>query len=325
MTFDPFDPQWWQAGSSLNWWDSALNPDPPFYASPRDDAERRFTAHMETYVALLRLVHQYRTATTGQLHDLDPRAPQRADALTWMDLLALGLIDVGYPINVGGGQAVTPRYASFMAVRLPKHRRIERDLRQLGVPPMWMASFAPGSLRGMRQYDRHNLICTRLAIAANDKGYDTLGEAWGRFDLICHDEAMGMGGPDLIVFSQTIDCIELTASANQALQAKFDRWARVLAHPGCERVHVTWLAADPDDGLLSPLTGLSATYPRMHAGLARDWADTLRAGDGHGPHGTAPAQPGWMRGDMDRVARAMGFTSSAGWRMPDLFTVFDRP
>ena len=46
MTFDPFDPQWWQAGSSLNWWDSALNPDPPFYASPRDDAERRFTAHM---------------------------------------------------------------------------------------------------------------------------------------------------------------------------------------------------------------------------------------------------------------------------------------
>ena len=88
---------------------------------------------------------------------------------------------------------------------------------------------------------------------------------------------------------------------------------------------MTWLAADPDDGLLSPLTGLSATYPRMHAGLARDWADTLRAGDGHGPHGMAPAQPGWMRGDMDRVARAMGFASSAGWRMPDLFTVFDRP
>lgn len=325
MTFNPFDSKLWQAGSSLNWWDSALNPDPPFYASERSEAERRFTAHMETYVALLRLIHQYRTATTNQLHDLDPRAPQRADALTWMDLLALGLIDVGYPINVGGGQAVTPRYAPFMAVRLPKHRRIERDLRQLGVPPMWMASFAPGSLRGMRQYDRHNLICTRLAIAANDKGYATLGEAWGRFDLICHDKAMGMGGPDLIVFSQTIDCVELTASANQALQAKFDRWARVLAHPGCERVHVTWLAADPDDGLLSPLTGLSATYPRMHAGLARDWADTLRAGDGHGPHGTAPAQPGWMRGDMDRVARAMGFASSAGWRMPDLFTVFDRP
>lgn len=245
-------------------------------------------------------------------------------------MLGAGFCEPGFPIAVDGKQAASPLSADWMAVRLPPHEDIMPRLAEaLDLTPPELATLAPcrgpGSLdwrpnlRGQRQYDRHNLICADLAVARAAEGWRTLGEAWGRFDLICHDPLMGAGGPDLeLIGENETVCIELTASMGQSLSAKFNRWARVLRHPGTERVHVVWLAAARTvEGIPERLAALSAERPRQHWAVAEDWRDSPVCPDGFAPKpGTPPEPYDWMRADMDRVGDAVGLPSAGSWKRP---------
>lgn len=206
----------------------------------------------------------------------------------------------------------------------------------LDLTPPELATLAPcrgpGSLdwrpnlRGQRQYDRHNLICADLAVARAAEGWRTLGEAWGRFDLICHDPLMGAGGPDLeLIGENETVCIELTASMGQSLSAKFNRWARVLRHPGTERVHVVWLAAARTvegipERLARPVPrsvrasiGRSprlAGLPGLPGRLARSPARRRSPMTGCGPTWTASARPSGF------PAPAHGRGRAYSWAIP---------
>lgn len=315
--FDPLDDAWWTAGSSLNWWEPGIGVRPPWLPDA-EAASARLRRRLPTVVAALSLAHQYRTCTTGQLNALDPSLPASAAASLWLDMAGCSLIDLGYPMALNGRNAGTPRTAPWMAVRLPTHGRIEKRLEALGCTPVQVASIGPGPLRGARQYDRHNLVCSQLAVEAGRTGWRTAGELYGRFSLMTGDAAMGNGGPDLILFGEgrTL-CVELTASANLGLKDKFERWDRVLAHPGSDRLEVWWLDATrgPDDPLLSTLAHLCADRPRQHAAPAAGWVDSL-------PGPGTPSRPSdWVRATFDRIAVAFGFPASAGWRIPEALTV----
>lgn len=328
MEFDSFDDWWWLAGSSLNWISAAIGIRPAWM--PCDGAMERLRRRRTATISAVRLLAGYRTLETRQAHALDPSLPASPKSAFWLDMLGAGLCEPGFPIAVDGRQAATPHSADWMAVRLPPHEDIMPRLsRALALTPPELATLAPcrgpGSLdwrpnlRGQRQYDRHNLICADLAVARAAEGWRTLGEAWGRFDLICHDPLMGAGGPDLeLIGENETVCIELTASMGQSLSAKFNRWARVLRHPGTERVHVVWLAAARTvGGIPERLAALSAERPRQHWAVAEDWRDSPVCPDGFAPKpGTPPEPYDWMRADMDRVGEAVGLPSAGSWKRP---------
>ena len=328
MEFNPFDDRWWLAGSSLNWISAAIAARPAWM--PCEGAMERLRGRRAKTISAVRLLAGYRTLETRQAHALDPSLPALPKAAFWLDMLGAGFCEPGFPIAVDGRQAATPLSADWMAVRLPPHEDIMPRLAEaLDLTPPELATLAPcrgpGSLdwrpnlRGQRQYDRHNLICADLAVARAAEGWRTLGEAWGRFDLICHDPLMGAGGPDLeLIGGNETVCIELTASMGQSLSAKFDRWARVLRHPGTERVHVVWLAAARTvEGIPERLAALSAECPRQHWAIAEDWRDSPVCPDGFAPKpGTPPEPYDWMRADMDRVGEAVGLPSAGSWRRP---------
>lgn len=316
--FDPFDPTWWQAGTSLNWWDCRLAAPPAWLPDPTT-ARAWLDSHRGPALRMLGLTHSHRTLTTRQAHALDPGLPAGPRALAWLSLASLRLVDLGFPVRIDLGGGYSPRTAMFMAVRLPAHADIAPDLADLGFTPVETASLGPGPLRGMRQYDRHNLICASLAIHAREVGWLTCGEAWGRFDLLAHDPLMGHGGPDLQLVdgSGQVVCVELTASANQSLEAKFRRWDRMLAHPGCQDTHVCWLDASPGMVLETTLRRLCAGRPRQHAGRARDWMTAIRCDDGWAPVPQGRPDPsGWMRMDMDRLGERLGLPGAGSWRLP---------
>lgn len=328
MEFNPFDDRWWLAGSSLNWISAAIAARPAWM--PCEGAVERLRGRRARTISAVRLLAAYRTLETRQAHALDPSLPALPKAAFWLDMLGAGFCEPGFPIAVDGRQAASPLSADWMAVRLPPHEDIMPRLAEaLDLTPPELATLAPcrgpGSLdwrpnlRGQRQYDRHNLICADLAVARAAEGWRTLGEAWGRFDLICHDPLMGAGGPDLeLIGENETVCIELTASMGQSLSAKFDRWARALRHPGTKRVHVVWLAAARTvEGIPERLAALSAERPRQHWAIAEDWRDSPVCPDGFAPKpGTPPEPYDWMRADMDRVGDAVGLPSAGSWKRP---------
>ena len=319
--FDAFDESWWSAGSALNWWDSHVA-DPPAWLPGREEALAWLERHAPVTGAALALIRSYRTCETSQLHELDPRLPADPRSTLWMMLAGMRLIDLGFPINVNGRGGWGPKNAGFMAVRLPVHHAIDPELRRLGLTPAEIADIGPGPLRGQRQYDRHNLICTGLAVRARRDGWLTAGEAWCRFDRICDDPIMGHGGPDLALIGEgLLVCVELTASTGQSLETKFRRWDRVLDHPACRNTHVLWLSAgrgDGNTGILERLDGLCAARPRQHAG---DAASVMAGGfmtDGWTPSPGIPVPlDGWTGHDMDRLGRVFGLPNAASWRLPE--------
>ncbi|MDU4040125.1 MAG: hypothetical protein E7H36_10165 [Bifidobacterium dentium] len=240
-------------------------------------------------LAAIRLMASYRTLETRQAHRLDPSVPGSPSSAFWLDMLGAGLCEPGFPIAVDGRQAASPYSAAWMAVRLPVHGDILPRLDAFDATPPELATLAPcrepGSkdwrpnLRGQRQYDRHNLICTQLACARAAEGWRTLGES---------------------------------------LAGKFDRWERVLRHPGTKRVHVIWLAAARSDtGIPSRLAALSAPRRHQHWAAAEDWLSEPTCADGYAPEPGAPPEPyDWMAADMDRVGDALGLPHAGSWRRP---------
>ena len=296
---------------------------------PCDGAVERLRSRRAQVLAAIRLMAGYRTLETRQAHRLDSSVPGSPDCSFWLDMLGAGLCEPGFPIMVDGRQAASPYSAAWMAVRLPVHEDVLPRLSVFDVTPPELATLAPcrepGSkdwrpnLRGQRQYDRHNLICVQLACARAGEGWRTLGEAWGRFDLICHDPLMGRGGPDLeLVGERDVVCVELTASMGESLGEKFARWDRVLRHPGTGRVHVVWLAAARSvSGIPSRLAALSSGRERQHWAVAEDWLRLPVCADGYAPvAGVPPAPYDWMAADMDRVGGALGLPHAGSWRRP---------
>ena len=290
-------------------------------AAPRTGGARTISA--------VRLLAGYRTLETRQAHALDPSLPALPKAAFWLDMLGAGFCEPGFPIAVDGRQAASPLSADWMAVRLPPHEDImPRWRRPLDLTPPELATLAPcrgpGSLdwrpnlRGQRQYDRHNLICADLAVARAAEGWRTLGEAWGRFDLICHDPLMGAGGPDLeLIGENETVCIELTASMGQSLSAKFNRWARVLRHPArnapCGLARRRPHRRGHPRAARRPVRGASAPALGDRRGLAGlpGLPGRLRPGARH-----AAGAYDWMRADMDRVGEAVGLPGAGSWKRP---------
>ena len=316
--FNPFDDTWWRAGSQLNWWDSTLDTGAPSWLPTLGQAREFVMAHPDRLLRLLGLVHSYRTLETGQAHMLNPSLPSTARNRLVLSLAALRLVDLGFPVRVDGRTCCHPARSPFTALRLPAHRNIEPDLAGLGFTPVEIACLGPGPLRGARQYDRHNLICASLAGKAREAGWLTCGETYGRFSLLTGDPLMGKGGPDLQLVSEGLTvCVELTASANQNLEAKFRRWDRVLDHPRCANTHVVWLDAARGETLQPVLERLCADRPRMHAGRARDWMNRISCPDGFTPQPGNPVKPvDWMGGVMEEIGRLVGLPGGGGWRRP---------
>lgn len=318
--FDALDERWWRAGSSLNWWDCALA-EPPSWLPAPEPARAWLMRHPKPLTAALALIRSHRTCETSQLNALDPRLPGDARARLWMSMAACRLIDLGFPLRVDGRTAFGP-HTAWMGVRLPVHREISPELPRLGLSAVEIADIGPGPLRGARQYDRHNLIATGLAVKARSDGWLTAGEAWCRFDRICADPLMGGGGPDLaLIGERDLVCVELTASMGQTLEDKFRRWDRVLAHRACDRVSVVWLAAGrgPDNReILKRLGGLCDGRPRQHAADAADWMGRIACVDGWEPEPGSPvADDAWMRRDMTRLGRVYGMPAAGDWRLPE--------
>ncbi|RSX49866.1 hypothetical protein [Bifidobacterium castoris] len=319
--FDPMDDRWWVMGPILNWWDSTLGSSPAWLAD-EGRAGRLLADRLPLTLRALALIHAHRTCETGQLHRLDARIPGRPHAMFWRSMAALRLIDAGFPMDPDGRARVTPSTAPWMAVRLPVHDRIETRLARLGANPVQIAAVGPGNLRGVRQYDRHNLICTDLSIRARRAGWRTAGEAYGRFDMLTRDPAMGSGGPDLILIGQDARvCVELTASANMGLERKVRRWDRALAHDTCRDTHVVWVNASRTDGILNAVSALCEGRPRQHAAELRAWAETLTAVDGWHPEPGSPprARHDWARAGLEAMAAGFGFPDLDGWRLPSGF------
>lgn len=303
---------------------------PSWIPSP-DDAMARLAGRLPAVLAAVGVIHSYRTLTTGQAAELAGGLPAGAKSLFWRSMMGAGLVDVGFPVAVSGKQAVRPDAAPFMAIRLPSRSDAEPILERLGATPAELVALSPPRrakdwrplLRGQRQYDRHNLLAADLALHARTAGWLTAGEAWGRFDLMCADPLMGEGGPDLELFGEheTV-CVELTASTNQMLAQKFARWDRVLAHPGCETMHVVWVTAGRDsnsDSVLMPaLEQLAADRPRMHVAPYTQWRAHMSAMDGWAPQAgdPAPFESDWMHADMGRVAAMVGLPGGEKWRIP---------
>lgn len=317
--FDPMDERWWASGAHLNWRDST-SPVRPRWMPGRDRALEALKTRAPAVLRALGLARSYRTCETGQLHMLDPTLPARPDAGLWAAMAGAGLVDLGFPVPVDGRAWTGPRSTPFMAVRLPIHADIRPLLRPLGFTPVQTAALGTGALRGARQYDRHNLICTQLAVLGRPRGWMTCGEAWGRFDLICRDPLMGRGGPDLqLVGSDMRVCVEMTASGHMELDGKMRRWDRALEHDSCMDTHVVWLDAARDSPLLGQLERLCADRPRMHAATARDWLDgDWTCADGFGPAPGDPVEPDdWMRPVMADIGARVGLPAAGSWRLPE--------
>ncbi|MBT1162737.1 hypothetical protein [Bifidobacterium sp. SO1] len=326
MAFDPFDEQWWQGSEELNWWHSALASPPQWLPDP-DEALAFLNRNRIQMLHALTLIRSMRTVESSQLHDLDRMLPARPQSALYLSMAAMRLIDMGFPARVDGRATSNPYTSGFTAFRLPRYRPVDRKRLavEFGWNPMEIAGLGSGPLSAARQADRHNLITATIAVRARDAGWLTAGEAWCRFDRITLDPLMGGGGPDLaMIGGDRIVFIELTASTNRTLEAKFRRWDRVLDHPGCERMHVVWLEAGRGDNtgtIRNRLRGFCEDRPRQHAGVARDWrTDDFACLDGFAPRSNHPVEPsGWVRDDLKQIGRMIGFPNAGSWRLPERF------
>lgn len=331
MSYDPLDPAHWPMGTDMAWWDSdsqLADGLRPFWATDETTALARLRP--KAVLTALGLIHSHRTATTEQLHRLAPMLPAGPSALLWRDMAGLGLVDLGFEPSASGRWAASPTTAPVMGVRLP-FRDITERLERLGMTPVEIASLGPTPLRGARQYTRHNLICTEFSCRFRAAGYATLGEAWGRFDLMFDDPSAGRGGPDLEIIRPDglIVAVEATASAT-GLADKAARWVRLLdSHPDAG-VAVVWLDCARDNqrfhvaGALKQVPGASG---RMRLARARDWMDgSLGALSGGGTIddlpgvGFARADPSrWMRRAAGVIAAGFGLDAAAAedWPLPD--------
>jgi len=326
--FNPMDPKWWPAGARLDFWDiTALHEagrHPAWLADPRT-ATRRLD-HARTLKAL-GLIHSHRTVTTGQLHRLDPTLPASPAAGLWNDLMACRLIELGFPIALNGRTGRSPRTGMFMACRLPIHLDVTQRLAELGFNPFEIASLGPGPLRGARQYDRHNLICAELSARFRVAGWRTMGEAWGRFDLLFDDPTAGRGGPDLELVRNDglVVAVEATATVT-GIDEKIRRWNRLLAvHPDAG-VACVWLdcsTQDNESAVKAALARIPGAAGRMRVASARTWLDgrlgvladgsTLDMLSGPGRPRVDPS--GWMGRETAQLAARFGLDATR-WRRP---------
>lgn len=328
--FNPMDTVLWPCGPRLAWWDSATNLKEgrrPRWATDPDTARKRLNRRHT--LAALGAIHSHRTAVTGQLARLAPGLPRTPAAMLWRDMAGLGLIDLGFPMNDTGRWAVSPAQTRLMGIRLPVHRDITSLLEDLGYTAADIASLGPRPLRGARQYDRHNLICTELSCRFRETGLFTCGEAWGRFDLLFHDALAGRGGPDLQIIRPDglVIAVEATASAT-GLPGKIRRWTELLdAHPDAG-VQVVWLDCTDEDGAAArtALSHVPGAAGRMHLASAADWLDGHlgRLSDGDitdlpydGPRRARPDD--WMRPAFDELCLGFGLDSRR-WPLPPGFT-----
>jgi hypothetical protein len=318
--FNPLEDRWWRAGAWLNWWDSTVDGygDVPWVPSRRDALDT-FARDKGRILHALGLVWSYRTVETGQLHALADELPAEAWRAPYPAMFRLGLADLGFPVQVSGVPRVGVRSAPFTALRLPVYTTdLRRALARLGCNPVEIASIGGDNrLRGRRQFDRHNLISTALAVAARRRGWLTCGEAWGSFAMLTGDPTRGAGGPDLqLVGSDMRVCVETTASGHQSLQGKIERWDRILALDSCRDVHVLWLDC-ARDSLMAQVEGLIAGHARMHAARASDFLDTFACSDGWEPTAGTPVEPvPWMRVTMRDIGSRLGLDAAGSYRLP---------
>lgn len=328
---NPFDMRFWQAGSQLAWWDSKLA-DPPRWLPSREEAQAYIEAHKVDMWHLLRLLVAFRTMETGQIHALVPRLPASKHGKLYLCAARLGFCDLGFPIRVDGTGRVNPFLADFTALRLPKSERIEKQVKALGFSPMHMQALGPFPLRGTRQYDRHNLIATHLAVAAKQRGFSVAGEAWGRFDLMTGIAGTGGGGPDLEMIDETqILCVELTASVTM-IDEKIRVWEHNLLLPNMEHVHVLWLCAGFTPDIQTVMEHkIGDNKPRMHVADAREFAQTFTTSDGT-VFSCTPQQVDaydWVRANFARLGSRFGLDNMGEWsipqglRVPELFSYGD--
>lgn len=324
--FDPMDERWWRRGADLAWWDSALGL-PPAWLPERDEARAFLERNRTRMLRAVGLLMSYRTLTTEQAHRFDKSLPASPEGGLWTAMAALGLIDLGWPTSPDGRIAVHPRKCPFMAVRVTRLRDVSADLRHgWGFTPVELASVGPTPWRGARQYDRHNLITTEIALTARAQGWTTAGEMWNRFQIVTGDDSEENrhrnAGSDLALIGERVTvCVETCASVERELGEKMDRWDDQLAKAGMNHVHVVWLEAGRGENVGTIRRGidrLCADRPRHHAGAARDWLDgRLACADGFAPApGHAPDPSGWMRRDLRRIGSALGFPNADRWRLP---------
>lgn len=329
MSLNPMDTSLWPMGPILAWWDST-NPGPaPRWMPDPVTARKRLRSRL--ILTALGLTHSHRTITTGQLHRLDPKLPANPNSLLWRDMAALGLVDLGYPMHASGRWAATPTSATLMALRLPRLHDITDSLTNLGCTPPQIISLGPTPLRGVRQYDRHNLICSELSCRFRDLGWRTWGEAWCRFSLLYHDETAGRGGADLMLARRDglLVAIEATASGT-GINEKARRWIRLMdTHPDTP-VIVVWLDCASDAmgaSVASELRHIPGAAGRMRLASGRDWltgqpgllADGDTLDDLPGPGRPLLDPSDWMRTTMGDIAAGFGLDRDAAmdWPLPD--------
>lgn len=319
MDFDPLDNGWWRAGAWLNWWDSSRDNSDIGWVPDAGRARAYVTRHRRVALSALGLAWSYRTVETGQMHALDPRLPADGGAMLWRSLFALSLLDVGLPVMVGSRMSTTPGAAGFTAVRLPAYvKDIRPTLEELGYNPVEIASVGGmGSLRGRRQYDRHNLVTAQLAVAARRRGWMTCGEAWGSFAMLTGDPLRGQGGPDLQMVGPSMRvCVETTASGHMELAGKTEQWKRMLALDSCADVHVVWLECSRVN-LLNQIEGHIADSPRMHAARAADFLKNFVCTDGWSPEPGDGVEPrDWMEPVMADIGARLGLPAAGSFRRP---------
>lgn len=314
--FNPCDEQWWQGSEELNWWHSALAASPRWLPS-MEESQQFLTANNHKLLQALTLIRSMRTVESSQLHEFNPLLPARPQSTLYLSMAAQRLIDMGFPARVDGKATSNPYTSGFTAFRLPRYKPIQRkQLLTYGLNPVEIMSIGNGPLSAARQADRHNLIAMNITVLAKQAGWLTAGEAWCRFDQITLDPLMGGGGPDAAFIGETgITFLELTASTNQGLEKKFQRWDRVLAYPGCERMHVLWLEAGRRDPgtIRNKLTNLCKERPRQHADTITDWTPNRITWMQPG----TPVNPsGWVHDDLEQIGNMLGFDHAGSWRLP---------
>lgn len=323
MEFDPTDDEHWIAGSHLNWWESHISR-PLDWMPDEREAHDWLTRHPYELLHAVGLLNSYRTMTTSQLHAFDPRLPANPAGRLWLDLAACRLVDLGWPIHADGSSRANNRTARFTALRLPSVHAIERDMRRFDLyTPVELASIGPHPWKGVRQYDRHNLIAVAIAINARRQGWRTSGENWGRFRYLTHDQTCLKpdGGPDVqLIGEHDLICVELTNSLTQDIGKKIHDWSLTLARDDMRHCHVVWASAGrgPNAGyMLNALRRDTAGFARQHVIQAADWVhDAIRIGDWTPKPGRPQDAAGWMYRDIADIGRVLGFEDADRWRLP---------
>ncbi|TDL42474.1 hypothetical protein [Kocuria rosea] len=189
-------------------------------------------------------------------------------------LFQAGLIDIGsFPRPFGSSPArlYRPAPTNVFEQRLAPHL----------TGPEAIAVHGDYGWSAGHQYDRHNLLATELGLrVAEFTGMTVLGEKYASVDLLT---GVGLGKPAVRAGGKTGDAVivrddglrivvEITASYSAGLEAKMERWAKVLHDNPMETSGLVVLfvvAAHPDASRKgsSPATVMAGARKRMATAL----------------------------------------------------------